>query len=116
MTIDERLSAAASAVNELWADPTETEGRYAGFRARLHRDAAQHASTPEEPEAASSAGTDCAEILDHLYEFLDGEMPEDDRGKFVEHFEECASCLVGLRYVCLSVLFGGTLGVWMHMK
>jgi hypothetical protein len=24
--------------------------------------------------------------------------------------------LVGLRYVCLSFLFGGTLKVWTHMK
>ncbi|MCV2457760.1 mycothiol system anti-sigma-R factor [Streptomyces sp. ICN988] len=53
----------------------------------------EHASVPEEPEAAESAGTDCSEILDHLYEFLDGEMPDEDREKFIEHFEECSSCL-----------------------
>ncbi|HEX5569152.1 MAG TPA: mycothiol system anti-sigma-R factor [Streptomyces sp.] len=37
--------------------------------------------------------TDCAEVLDHLYEFLDREMPHVDRVKFEEHFEECSPCL-----------------------
>ncbi|GAA5042743.1 mycothiol system anti-sigma-R factor [Streptomyces similanensis] len=37
--------------------------------------------------------TDCGEVLDHLYEFLDSEMPEVDRTKFEHHFEECSPCL-----------------------
>ena len=30
--------------------------------------------------------TDCSEILDHLYEFLDREMPDSDCVKFDHHF------------------------------
>ncbi|MDT6984631.1 mycothiol system anti-sigma-R factor [Streptomyces lusitanus] len=37
--------------------------------------------------------TDCSEILDHLYEFLDREMPDADCQKFEHHFEECSPCL-----------------------
>ncbi|WP_327114869.1 mycothiol system anti-sigma-R factor [Streptomyces sp. NBC_01341] len=37
--------------------------------------------------------TDCSEVLDHLYEFLDHEMPEGDCNKFEVHFEECSPCL-----------------------
>ncbi|MTE20928.1 mycothiol system anti-sigma-R factor [Streptomyces sp. TRM43335] len=37
--------------------------------------------------------TDCAEVLDHLYEYLDREMPEGDRAKFEQHFDECSPCL-----------------------
>lgn len=36
--------------------------------------------------------TDCAEVLDHLYEYLDREMPEGDCEKFKEHFDECNPC------------------------
>jgi anti-sigma factor (TIGR02949 family) len=37
--------------------------------------------------------TDCAEVLDHLYEFLDHEMPDSEGHKFEVHFEECSPCL-----------------------
>ncbi|MEU0068427.1 mycothiol system anti-sigma-R factor [Streptomyces sp. NPDC006332] len=37
--------------------------------------------------------TDCSEVLDHLYEFLDSEMPDVDRDKFKQHFTECSPCL-----------------------
>ncbi|WP_329567444.1 mycothiol system anti-sigma-R factor [Kitasatospora sp. NBC_01266] len=37
--------------------------------------------------------TDCGEVLDHLYEFLDNEMAEGDCAKLREHFEECSPCL-----------------------
>jgi anti-sigma factor (TIGR02949 family) len=37
--------------------------------------------------------TDCGEVLDHLYEFLDNEMDEGDCAKLREHFEECSPCL-----------------------
>ncbi|WP_438494019.1 mycothiol system anti-sigma-R factor [Streptomyces asiaticus] len=37
--------------------------------------------------------TDCSEVLDHLYEFLDHEMPDGDCAKFEVHFDECSPCL-----------------------
>lgn len=37
--------------------------------------------------------TDCSEVLDHLYEFLDREMPDSDCTKFEVHFGECSPCL-----------------------
>jgi anti-sigma factor (TIGR02949 family) len=37
--------------------------------------------------------TDCREVLDHLYEYLDNEMPDGDCAKFKEHFDECHPCL-----------------------
>ncbi|MBH5336909.1 mycothiol system anti-sigma-R factor [Streptomyces pactum] len=37
--------------------------------------------------------TDCSEVLDHLYEFLDHEMPEGDCAKFEVHIDECSPCL-----------------------
>jgi anti-sigma factor (TIGR02949 family) len=37
--------------------------------------------------------TDCSEILDHLYEFLDREMPEGESAKYRLHFGECSPCL-----------------------
>ena len=37
--------------------------------------------------------TDCGEILDHLYEYLDREMPDGDRAKFQVHMDECSPCL-----------------------
>lgn len=37
--------------------------------------------------------TDCSEVLDHLYEYLDREMPDRDCEKFQEHFDECSPCL-----------------------
>lgn len=37
--------------------------------------------------------TDCSEVLDHLYEYLDREMPDGDCAKFKEHLEECSPCL-----------------------
>ncbi|NLU67235.1 mycothiol system anti-sigma-R factor [Streptomyces sp. HNM0574] len=36
--------------------------------------------------------TDCSEVLDHLYEYLDKEMPDQDSEKFKEHFDECSPC------------------------
>jgi anti-sigma factor (TIGR02949 family) len=35
---------------------------------------------------------DCSEVLDHLYEYLDKEMPDRDCEKFKEHFDECSPC------------------------
>jgi anti-sigma factor (TIGR02949 family) len=37
--------------------------------------------------------TDCSEVLKHLYEYLDHEMPDGDYAKFQEHFGECNPCL-----------------------
>ncbi|GAA2098797.1 hypothetical protein GCM10009759_30110 [Kitasatospora saccharophila] len=36
--------------------------------------------------------TECGEVLDHLYEFLDNEMPEGDCVKLRVHFDECSPC------------------------
>ncbi|MET9297485.1 mycothiol system anti-sigma-R factor [Streptomyces sp. NPDC003077] len=35
----------------------------------------------------------CADILDHLYEYLDHEMPAGESEKFQVHFDECSPCL-----------------------
>jgi anti-sigma factor (TIGR02949 family) len=37
--------------------------------------------------------TDCSEVLDHLYEYLDHEMSDEACDKFREHFDECHPCL-----------------------
>ena len=37
--------------------------------------------------------TDCSDALDHLYEYLDQQMPEADRDKLAEHLDECSPCL-----------------------
>jgi anti-sigma factor (TIGR02949 family) len=37
--------------------------------------------------------TDCSEVLDHLYEYLDREMPDGDCEKMQEHIDECSPCL-----------------------
>jgi anti-sigma factor (TIGR02949 family) len=37
--------------------------------------------------------TDCSEVLDHLYEYLDNEMSDAAGAKFKEHFDECHPCL-----------------------
>ena len=37
--------------------------------------------------------TECSEVLDHLYEYLDNEMGEGDCAKLREHFDECSPCL-----------------------
>ncbi len=37
--------------------------------------------------------TDCREVLDRVYEFLDGEMTHHDVDRIREHLEECAPCL-----------------------
>ncbi|WP_062206750.1 mycothiol system anti-sigma-R factor [Streptomyces sp. NBRC 109706] len=35
----------------------------------------------------------CSEVLDHLYEYLDHEMPDGDSVKMQEHIDECSPCL-----------------------
>jgi mycothiol system anti-sigma-R factor len=37
--------------------------------------------------------TDCREVLDRVYEYLDREMTSDDCDKIRVHLEECAHCL-----------------------
>jgi anti-sigma factor (TIGR02949 family) len=37
--------------------------------------------------------TDCSEVLDHLYEYLDDEMSDESCAKFRQHFDECHPCL-----------------------
>ena len=37
--------------------------------------------------------TKCSEVLDRVYEYLDGEMNEHDVAKIRQHLEECRPCL-----------------------
>jgi mycothiol system anti-sigma-R factor len=37
--------------------------------------------------------TPCTEILDHLYEYIDNEMPADDCAAVKRHLDECSGCL-----------------------
>ena len=36
---------------------------------------------------------DCGSVLEHLYEYLDGEMSESDCATFAQHLADCAPCL-----------------------
>lgn len=37
--------------------------------------------------------TKCSEVLNRVYEYLDGEMSEHDVAKIRQHLEECRPCL-----------------------
>ncbi|RJK98114.1 mycothiol system anti-sigma-R factor [Vallicoccus soli] len=37
--------------------------------------------------------TPCAEVMDHLYELIDNELPPRDVGRLKEHLDECGPCL-----------------------
>jgi mycothiol system anti-sigma-R factor len=37
--------------------------------------------------------TDCREVLDRVFEFLDGEMGQLDVARIKEHLDECGPCL-----------------------
>jgi mycothiol system anti-sigma-R factor len=37
--------------------------------------------------------TDCGEVLQRVYEYLDGEMPDLDCAKIQVHLDECGPCL-----------------------
>jgi len=37
--------------------------------------------------------TDCAEVIEKVYFYLDGEIDEETRHKLREHLDECAPCL-----------------------
>jgi mycothiol system anti-sigma-R factor len=37
--------------------------------------------------------TDCSEVLDRVYEYLDGELDAFAVGKISQHLDECAPCL-----------------------
>jgi mycothiol system anti-sigma-R factor len=37
--------------------------------------------------------TDCAEVIEQVYVYLDGEMPDEARAKIRVHLDECAPCL-----------------------
>jgi mycothiol system anti-sigma-R factor len=37
--------------------------------------------------------TPCDEVLDHLYELLDQELPDGERRRLKEHLQECGPCL-----------------------
>jgi mycothiol system anti-sigma-R factor len=38
-------------------------------------------------------GTDCSEVLEVVYTFLDGELDEASKHKIREHLDECSPCL-----------------------
>jgi mycothiol system anti-sigma-R factor len=37
--------------------------------------------------------TDCSEVLEAVYSFLDGELDEDGKHTIREHLDECSPCL-----------------------
>ncbi|MDQ1287021.1 MAG: hypothetical protein QG622_586 [Actinomycetota bacterium] len=37
--------------------------------------------------------TDCGEVLDHIYQYLDGELGDVDVDKIRQHLTECGPCL-----------------------
>jgi mycothiol system anti-sigma-R factor len=37
--------------------------------------------------------TDCGEVLDRVYEYLDGELDQHAVGKIRQHLDECGPCL-----------------------
>lgn len=37
--------------------------------------------------------TDCGEVLERLYEYLDGELDSGSLGKIKQHLHECGPCL-----------------------
>ena len=37
--------------------------------------------------------TDCADVIEQVYLYLDGEIDDDTRHKVREHLDECAPCL-----------------------
>lgn len=41
--------------------------------------------------------TDCREVLDRVYEYLDGEMDEADMARIRRHLDECDPCLTQYR-------------------
>jgi mycothiol system anti-sigma-R factor len=36
---------------------------------------------------------DCAKVIDQVYLYLDGELPDGDTGEVRKHLEDCAPCL-----------------------
>lgn len=37
--------------------------------------------------------TDCSDVLSLVYDFLDGEVSDDDRARIAQHLDECSPCL-----------------------
>jgi mycothiol system anti-sigma-R factor len=37
--------------------------------------------------------TDCAKVIEQVYLYLDGELPDDDCAELRTHLEDCAPCL-----------------------
>jgi len=40
----------------------------------------------------AAKGCDCAEALEKLYDFLDGELPEASGAEIAAHLEQCREC------------------------
>jgi mycothiol system anti-sigma-R factor len=50
--------------------------------------------------------TDCSEVIEKVYLYLDGEATSSDRAKIKQHLDECAPCLrkYGLEEVVKSMV------------
>ena len=49
---------------------------------------------PEERSAAAHAhATDCSEVLDRMFVFLDNELDQADCSQIQQHLDECGPCL-----------------------
>jgi mycothiol system anti-sigma-R factor len=50
--------------------------------------------------------TDCTEVLERVYEYIDHEMADDDNATVKRHLDECAPCLAefGLEQVVKSLV------------
>ena len=46
-----------------------------------------------EEMGAAIGACQCEEALEHLYEFLDSELPERDLARLRAHIDECVTCL-----------------------
>jgi mycothiol system anti-sigma-R factor len=48
---------------------------------------------PHHHRHAAGPATDCSEVLYRVYEYLDGEMGQDETARIAEHLRECGPCL-----------------------
>ncbi|MEN8144056.1 MAG: zf-HC2 domain-containing protein [Gemmatimonadota bacterium] len=55
-------------------------------------------SSPEAGSAPEAAALTCAECLEVLYEFLDGELDSADRARVQAHFDLCVECFKNLQF------------------
>ena len=77
--------------------PPTAAGPARGLRARARPGARRRARRGRRRRPVVSCGnpheTPCAEVLDRVYEFIDGELDGERRHEIKHHLEECAPCL-----------------------